>query len=284
MFGKTNEGSVSYTDSDGNVAKIPDGYAVGTSENVNKVTGGLVAQDNEGNQFVWIPVGDIKKSGTTVFTVTLGRYAFAKDQPIPETPVQTQANYSEKILIGPKFQESINQTESNAHAKDLKTFIDNAIIDGGYWFGRYEASNNSGTKSRYDEEAWGNVTQSIASKEARNLKASGTYQSDLVNSYAWDTAIVFIEKSGHAGYASQNSKNTTKLNTGKSRDKVCNIYDISSNCVEWNTETCTASAGPCTARGGNYSNIGSYYASVRSVNNVGTSGSNYSFRTTLYRP
>ncbi len=282
MFGKTNESSVSYTDSDGNVAKIPDGYAVGTSENVNKVTGGLVVQDNEGNQFVWIPVGDVKKSGTTVFTVILGRYAFVKDQPIPEAPIQTKANYSEKILIHSGYQESINQTGYIAHAKALKEFIDNAIIDGGYWFGRYEASNNSGTKSKYDEEAWVNVSQSTASTEAQKLKVSGTYQSDLVNSYALDTAIVFIEKSGHTGYVNQSSKNTKKINTGRSGDKVCNIYDMASNCSEWSTEYLDGTY-PWTWRGDSYTAY--TYCLADRFSSGSISYTDYlSFRPLLYRP
>ena len=47
-----------YTDSDGNKAWIPGGFAVGVSESINKINDGLVIQDSKGNQFVWIPVND----------------------------------------------------------------------------------------------------------------------------------------------------------------------------------------------------------------------------------
>ena len=32
----------------------------------NEVTKGLVIQDEHGNQFVWIPIGDVKKSDGTI--------------------------------------------------------------------------------------------------------------------------------------------------------------------------------------------------------------------------
>ena len=52
----------------------------------------------------------------------------------------------------------------------------------------------------------------------------------LINSYSWDTAIVFIQNySDNSNYANKTSVNSSKLNTGKAGDKVCNIYDMASN-------------------------------------------------------
>ena len=65
-------------------------------------------------------------------------------------------------------------------------------------------------------------------------------ESDLVNSYAWDTAIVFIEKyaEGRSNYANQSGRDfsSSRLDTGKAGDVVCNIYDIAANCYELTTE------------------------------------------------
>ncbi len=53
--------------------------------------------------------------------------------------------------------------------------------------------------------------------------------SDLINSYAWDTAIVFIQKySGDSDYSRQNSLNTTLVNTGTIGNERCHINDIAS--------------------------------------------------------
>ena len=85
------------------------------------------------------------------------------------------------------------------------------------------------------------------------------YASDLVNSYAWDTAIIFIQTySGKTDYASHNESKTTKAftATGKNNDKYCNIWDMSGNALEWTTEYSTYSNNsyfdPCVRRGGYY--------------------------------
>ena len=81
-------------------------------------------------------------------------------------------------------------------------------------------------------------------------------ESDLVNSYAYDTAIVFIQEMGHTNYANKCSVNVSKKNTGKTGDEVCNIHDMASNCYEWTTEYCadrtSSDALPCVYRGGSY--------------------------------
>ncbi|MGN1269677.1 MAG: hypothetical protein ACI4UU_02260, partial [Clostridia bacterium] len=135
-------------------------------------------------------------------------------------------------------------------------------------------------------------------KVARNMYAGNKdinnnevgVESDLINSYAWDTAIVFIQKySSNTAYSIQNSKNTGSLaNTGErpeTTDKVCNIYDMASNTLEWITEYSTCKNGgnafPCGSRGGLYF-VASYcvagrYFSLTTHNNDGMS-----FRLTLY--
>ena len=85
------------------------------------------------------------------------------------------------------------------------------------------------------------------------------YASDLVNSYAWDTAIIFIQTYGTgeaaSTYASQN-KSTSFANTGINSDKYCNIWDMSGNAIEWTTEHSTYEYANAyfayTCRGGYY--------------------------------
>lgn len=84
-----------------------------------------------------------------------------------------------------------------------------------------------------------------------------TIKSDLINSYAWDTAIIYIQKySGDSRYSKQNSLQDSLANTGKATDGTnfdikCNIYDMAGNCMEWTTETYTGST-PCVTRGNHY--------------------------------
>lgn len=83
-----------------------------------------------------------------------------------------------------------------------------------------------------------------------------------MNSYAWDTAILFLQICGkNARYSMQGSLNTTLSQTGtntqSTKDVQCNVYDMASNEREWTTETSSNPNNPCVARGGNYSD--NYY-------------------------
>ena len=59
-------------------------------------------------------------------------------------------------------------------------------------------------------------------------------------------------------------------NTGKTGDKVCNIFDMSGNLPEWTTETYTGVSGPCVFRGGSQGSDQRYTSQrdCRSVNDV----------------
>lgn len=48
--------TATYTDSEGNTATIPAGFKRATSEITNKISTGLVIEDNDQNQYVWVPV------------------------------------------------------------------------------------------------------------------------------------------------------------------------------------------------------------------------------------
>ena len=159
-----------------------------------------------------------------------------------------------------------DSTAQNATARDLKTFIETSLTNGGYYIARFEASGTtSKIASKYNQTVLTNINQRSAAKLAREMYGEVKenneliYASDLVNSYAWDTAIIFIQTySEKTNYASYNESKTTRdfTATGKNNDKYCNIWDMSGNAREWTTEysTCSASSYfvPCVIRGGYY--------------------------------
>ena len=64
--GKTSyDTTVKYEDTNGNIATIPAGFKVGISDLVNTINDGLVIEDKEDNQYVWIPVKDVIYDGKT---------------------------------------------------------------------------------------------------------------------------------------------------------------------------------------------------------------------------
>ena len=162
-----------------------------------------------------------------------------------------------------------DSTAQNATARDLKTFISTTLANGGYYIARFEASGDtSKIASKYNQTVLTNVTQLNAAKLAREMYGDTTeYASDLVNSYAWDTAIIFIQTySGTSNYASQN-KSTSYANTGINEDKYCNIWDMSGNAAEYTTEYSNYYSDsyfiPCVHRGGYCATVNSGCTSDR---------------------
>ncbi len=123
------------------------------------------------------------------------------------------------------------------------------------------------------------------------INENNNFQSDLINSYAWDTAIMYIHTfSGDVDYSKQSGMNTIAtlqqtgtsiLSTDNELDKRCNIYDMAGSAYEWTTETCTYTGNPCSARGGRY-NHESHNTAGREYNTTEYTNMNLSFRSILY--
>ena len=263
---------------------VPAGFiVVAEATTVDK---GIVIEDvtenaTKGSQFVWVPVGNITKEDGTITEIELNRYTFASDG----TP--TEQN---KSVIENFYQELAVSDKGNIVAKNISEFQSSVKKNSGYYISRYEAGitgydENNITTSNINEEAnwtgytsangkqlqlvckanqqvWNYITQNKAGELSQDMyKESTKFKSDLINSYAWDTAITFIQKcSDEINYANQNSLNSGSLpeQTGTTKDNSCNIFDIASNVCEWVTETSNISGYPCVRRGGSYYNKDNY--------------------------
>ena len=110
-----------------------------------------------------------------------------------------------------------------------------------------------------------NISQPDSSTACKNMYNNGadgynsnTFSSDLINSYAWDTAIIFIQTFGGdeaRDYYNQNNS-TSYTTTGGNGDEYCNINDMSGNAEEYLTETFSYhNSSHYTTRGGYYSSL-----------------------------
>ena len=326
LVGKVVDKNTKAEDAYGNKITIPKGFKVlanGTAtesasytysgDNIPAVQDGIVIENGtDGNQFVWVPVGTIKNKNNTTNTITLGRYEFDSNTGAlkSNTPVQVASveNCTQEVTINTNYKElsvfragnsATDSTAQNATARNLEEFISTTLANGGYYIARFEASGTaSKITSKYNQTVLGNITQPNAAKAAREMygeiKENNklVYASDLVNSYAWDTAIVFIQTySVKTDYASHNESNTTKAftATGKNNDKYCNIWDMSGNAYECTTEYSTYSDPrrfcPCVIRGGYYNtNYGEArtYSSYRDYAGMTNSDSHGGLRPLLY--
>lgn len=329
--------NVEAEDKYGNPITVPKGFKVVVSE-ATTIPEGIVIEDRDGNQFVWIPVGVVHKDNNPEndVVIQLGRYTFdtTTGEAMPVQLAYTEknpTNYMEEIPIENETDDySIELDEAregtidnnnhlndlNATAKNLAGFVQSVKDNSGYYLARYEASYGSGSSvsdwkplskvstetPRGDNQSsttltqgmlWNWVTQLDASKICQNMyKDDNTVgvESDLVNSYAWDTAILFIQEidEANSNYSNKTDENGILKNTGTTNDKACNIYDMGANLLEWITEySCFKTvdrAYPCTHRGAQYNTVGYYTTAKRNVhlseitNSLGYIG----FRTLLY--
>ena len=97
------------------------------------------------------------------------------------------------------------------------------------------------------------------------------FESDLVNSFAWDTATLFLQEyDNRTGenlpkYSRQERRQSNYVNHGTSEiDRICNVYDMSSNYFEVTTEFCNNPDRPWAQRGGSAYSSG-YNVSYRNA-------------------
>ena len=290
-------------DTYGNQVTIPKGFKI-ANDSATEVTGGIVIEDATytntiGSQFVWIPVGTgenaIKKANKETVDIALGRYKFTKNSDGTITTSECSGIFTEDTTANHK------SDYKNAIAKDIEKFKTSANSNHGYYIGRYEAGktdNDGFLVCKSGQKVWNNITQPKASEVSRNMyESEAKVTSDLINSYAWDTAIVFIQKCGtesnsstysYTGGLSSSSTSAPKttgtniLKATNKIDKQCNIFDMTGNCFEWTTETSSSSDYPCVKRGCSYY-YSSYYTSYRLYRYITSDSSSLnSFRPLLY--
>ena len=260
---------------------IPEGFKV-ADDSASTVQGGVVIEDKDGNQFVWVPVATLADYKRTWYTGD-----------------GTLSNYSEAL------------------PEDEKTSVERYK---GFYIGRYEAGDKENTEAKTlrssndvtktvtikaNQAPYNYVTRTQAISLAEGFKKQQGYKAKtkLVSSYAWDTTIAFLQKvNSDYGNSSEegNYYNTTFSYTditGASQTKgkkseelvptgqttpVCNIYDMGGNVCEWTTESCSNTDYPYAVRGGScYHNFASVPAGNRN-NNSDDAYDDYGFRLTLF--
>lgn len=252
-------------DANGNIFTLPAGFKVVVNDdtgNAKTVDKGIVIEDatvdNNGNptatngsQFVWIPVGTITKENGEKVKIEFNRYVFYSNGNI---------NPQNENIIEIYFSETASK--GNKIAKSIENFKKSVEINGGYYIGRYEARKNSIDKITEvgTDVVWNNITQANAATMAQTMYNNSNFTSDLMNSYAWDTAALFLQSCGtNSNYSRQPNLIDLLAQTGTNNltditkiDKQCNVFDMASNVREWTTETSSLNNFPCTNRGGYY--------------------------------
>ena len=255
-------------DDQGNTVVIPGGFHL-DKDSGTSVEEGIVIEDSDGNQFVWIPTGTynvteaVDNDGTKdgKLTNNLSRRTFTDTG---ATEVSGDSAIDD-IVYGEGDSRSVASTQ-------IGEFKDSVSRNGGFYIGRYEQG--AGNICKAGVEPYRGMTRDDAKSQAEAMygeddEESEYVVSELISSYAWDTALNFICQTNNEGYtlattydrAYGNFAPGEFQNTGAYvADNYSNICDLLGNCSEWTTEysTCIDNAFdyeyPCIFRGNNCHN------------------------------
>ena len=235
---------------------IPEGFKV-ADDSASTVQGGVVIEDKDRNQFVWVPVATLADYKRTAYS----------------TNVATEETDTATNSIKINYSSSKNSEYfTEALPEDEKTSVERYK---GFYIGRYEAGDKENTEAKTLRSS-NDVTKTVTIKKgqapynyvtpeeaislaegfAKQQKYSENIKTKLVSSYAWDTTISFIQKTvnDYASNSPQGNYMNTRFEyidiTGESKStwgigiliptglttSVCNIYDMGGNVEEWTTE------------------------------------------------
>ena len=267
---------------------IPEGFKV-AGDSASTVQGGVVIEDKDGNQFVWVPVATLADYKRRTWYTGNGSFS----------------DYSEAL------------------PEDERASVD---AYKGFYIGRYEAGDKESTGTtkatfrtsssdtsnsvtiKADQVPYSCVTRTKAVSLAEGFATKQGYKAKtkLVSSYAWDTTIAFIEKTvnNYGSSSSQGNYSNTSVTykdiTDESKPEktkaenssllvatgqttpVCNIYDMGGNVFEWTTESYSITNFPYARRGGSYLSSFADSPAGRRLDGFDDANANFGFRLTLF--
>ena len=273
-----------------NLVTIPGGFHL-DEDSGTKVEEGIVIEDDSGNQFVWIPVGEYNVSNTISSTGKLNNILSRRNFSSTEATSVTADNGNG--LIGNYFYGEGDSRAVQTHIEDLKSST-KPISEGGYggfYIGRYEQGEGNICKANVTPSV--NYTRNEAKSLADSMYSGNKYvTSELISSYAWDTALNFICQTNEAGYLLANTTSSTygNISTGNptktgeyEADEYSKIHDMLGNRIEWTTEYSNRIFGTAYSnvnRGGRYYD-NSGYASLRNATSVSSTSDTIGYRVQL---
>ena len=265
----------------------------------------VVGTDLLGNQYVWIPCTTDNTSSDLQYTRTeWGVEADGDDnsRAIKDELTLTDASvtYSDADTAN-----GINADVSKEIVAQIKAEKASVAQYGGYYIGRYEVGKNGDTAVvKYNQTPYASITWSTAYGLAKKIITNSEATSYLCSSYAWDTAVNFIQNNSTAknyatsiegfngnwnpqavkdpsGNVIKPAGTSQQLNTGLTT-QFCNIFDMGGNEAEFTTELNPGTSETVVLRGGYYNYYGDLPAGYRWDNHSGRAYIRHGFRATLF--
>ena len=264
----------------------------------------VVGTDLLGNQYVWIPC-------TTDSTSSKLQYARTEWGVEEDGDDNSRAIKDELTLTDASVTYSDADTANGINADVSKEIVAQIKAEktsvakyGGYYIGRYEVGKNGDTAVvKYNQTPYASITWSTAYGLAKKIITNSEATSYLCSSYAWDTAVNFIQNNSTAknyatsiegfngnwnpqavkdpsGNVIKPAGTSQQLNTGLTT-QFCNIFDMGGNEAEFTTELNPGTSETVVLRGGGY-DYGGGPAGYRWDDDSGCAYIGGGFRATLF--
>lgn len=226
---------------------IPNGYHYSCGAWNN---GYVIERNDDGSQFVWVPVGFLNADGTLNgedYIEKFGRRSYNDD-------TFSKRDYNEPI-----------DNELQEQIESIKKY-------GGFYISRYNISKSTDGRpqSVKGEMPWVDVEYSEAKALAESFAIGDTVKSHLTYGAEYDSVLAWLIQSGSirreaiaknssawGNYWDTDDGPRTIVPTGNREEWTANgIYDLAGNVDEWTQERCGKSL--YVIRGGNYYYDGCY--------------------------
>ena len=168
-----------YTDANGRTATIPEGFKVSTKASEQYIKDGLVIQDEDGNEFVWVPCyyGDTRPDGTAEDVQEYKKYTYVDSNGWTS---YSYTNYKDNW-----FEEATQKIYNGKIVEDEDAYGNKSVAKyGGFYIGRYEAGWDDTDTSTFN----GYIHDYIASEESEKEKKNKTDKTPIskANVFAWN--------------------------------------------------------------------------------------------------
>lgn len=265
----------------------------------------VVGTDLLGNQYVWIPCTTDSSSSDLQYARTewgvevdgADNSRAIKDE---LTLTDSSVTYSDADTAN-----GINADVSKEIVAQIKAEKTSVAKYGGYYIGRYEVGKNGDTAVvKYNQTPYASITWSTAYGLAKKIITNSEATSYLCSSYAWDTAVNFIQNNSTAknyatsiegfngnwnpqavkdpsGNVIKPAGTSQQLNTGLTT-QFCNIFDMGGNEAEFTTELNPGTSETVVLRGGRYNSYVHCPAGYRWDDFSGYANVGLGFRATLF--
>ena len=234
-----------YTDANGDVAYVPEGFAVSEREGEQTISTGLVVMGPDDSEYVWVPTAQ-----TALAARDFGSYYSGGD--------------------------SFSRYYDDASLETYQAMVASVEKYGGFYIGRYEASKGADglpASKCVGDGASGSIWVQFSPQDTTSACERLYADNDTVQGFFcwganWDTALQWLVDSGCLAWEDVASDSTSWGNysddgfsqgargneTGVyEQTKANNIYDLAGNNWEWTQERC---GSDYVMRGGGYNLMG----------------------------